>query len=320
MKSHFIYSGKYDFKFWGLNKLHPFDGEKFSKAWKVFSSKYNQQISSIYTEPLIPISDTDLLQVHTQNYLSSINYSKNIARVIEIQPASFIPNSILQKKLIKPVKLACSATLLATELALKEKIIAMNFGGGYHHAFADHGEGFCFFADAFLSIVDCRKKGLLNKDDKILMIDLDAHRGNGFDALTRNDPAIKNFDMYNFQIYPGLHDGEVDDYPYMIPLKSGIRDAAYLSILETGLIQFLEQYKDAKLIFYNAGNDVLETDTLGHMNISYEGVIKRDKFVIKELSKRSLPTVVMTSGGYSKQSYKLIAALAETVLSCRVNS
>lgn len=315
MKSRFIYSEKYDFSFPGLSKFHPFDGKKFSKAWNVVVSNYQKEITSQLVEPETAVSTERLLKVHTRQYLNSLSLSKEIAKVIEISIAKFIPNKILQSKLIFPIKLACAGTILATELALKERLMVMNFGGGFHHAFSDHGEGFCFFADAVLSINDSREKGLLGENDKILMIDLDAHRGNGFESLMGNDSCVKNFDMYNFQVYPGLHEGEIEDFPFMIPLKAGLKDNAYLTILKDELTQFLEQNNDAKLIFYNAGNDVVASDPLGGLSLSFDGVVERDRFVIKQLSMMEVPTVVMTSGGYTRHSYKLIAELAKTVFS-----
>ncbi len=85
------------------------------------------------------------------------------------------------------------------EIAIKGGI-AINFGGGFHHAFPAHGEGLCFFSDAALSILSCRAHGLLKQNDPIIMIDLDAHRGNGFEYIFRNDPFVHIFDMYNFQM------------------------------------------------------------------------------------------------------------------------
>ena len=314
MKPYLIYSKDYDFSVRWLNKLHPFDGLKFSKAWALVSSEYGDKINALWLAPKVPVSDKALLKVHNQDYLNSLLNSKVIAKVVEIWIVSFIPNKLLQAGLIKPMKLACAGTILAAETALTERAIAMNFGGGFHHAFADHGEGFCFFADAALSIADIREKGLLTADDKVLMIDVDAHRGNGFESLMGKDLSVSNFDMYSFQTYPGLHHGEPDDYPYMIPLKLKMEDTFYLNILEMELVKFLDDNKDAKLAFYNAGNDILDADPLGGLNVSADGVIKRDRYVIEQLVKRNLPTVVMTSGGYTKQSHQLIAALAGTVI------
>ena len=91
-------------------------------------------------------------------------------------------------------------------------------------------------------------------------------------------------------------------------------DETYLNILETDLVKFLDENTNAKLVFYNAGNDILESDPLGGLNVSYSGVVKRDKFVIEQLRKRNIPTVVMTSGDYTTESHKLIAELAKIVV------
>ncbi len=309
-----IYSNKYDFNLSWLNKFHPFEGRKFSKAWDIIYSEFEREIDSLWVEPIEIVSDEVLLKVHNQDYLDSLSYSSVISKVVEIKLLRFIPHYILYKLLIEPVRLACNGTILAAELALKNNNMVMNIGGGYHHAFADHGEGFCFFADAALSIANSKDKKHLNDDDKILMIDLDAHRGNGFEATIKDTSKVKNFDMYGFQSYPGIHEGDVDEFPYMIPLKAGMSDDKYLSILEENLLSFLDENSDAKLVFYNAGNDILDTDPLGSLKVSYSGIIKRDKFVVEQLAKRAIPTVIMTSGGYTKQSYKLIAELAKLVV------
>ncbi|MCW8876056.1 MAG: histone deacetylase [Kangiellaceae bacterium] len=312
MNHYFIYSSEYDISLMG-GMFHPFDGKKFSKAWSIISQSLGEKISQSWIEPTELVSDSELLKIHTETYLESLNRSAEIANVIEVPAVKLIPNYILKKKLLKPIKLACKGTVQATQLALKERAIAMNFGGGFHHAFAEHGEGFCFFADAALSILICREKGLIGENEKVLMIDVDAHRGNGFEALTQGEPTIQNFDMYNFQNYPGLHTGEPDEFPYMIPLKSGIKDEQYLKTLKVELDKFLAENEDAALVFYNAGSDILDSDPLGGLKVSFGGVVERDRFVIEQLAKRNIPTVIMTSGGYTEQSHRLIAKLAETV-------
>ncbi len=314
MSCHLIYSAGYDFKFWGLNKIHPFDGFKFSKAWALIAARYPEEINKILITPGSPVTDEILLKLHSSEYLASLKSPEVISRVIEIPPAKYIPLFLLNYLLIKPLKRACAGTIIAAETALRESEIVMNIGGGYHHAFAGHGEGFCFFADAALSIINARDKGLLKKDDSVLMIDLDAHRGNGFESVMQNDPFTKIFDMYGFQTYPGMHPGEPDEFPYMVPLKSLVADNKYLSILENELVKFLDENSRAKLVVYNAGNDILDKDPLGGFNISYQGVVKRDQFVIQQLVKRRVPTVVVTSGGYTSQSHKLIAELAGIII------
>ena len=314
MKSYFVYSNGYDFGFDALSFFHPFHGKKFSEAWKLFSNKVEESPEPFWIEPKLPISDEQLLKIHNQTYLQSLKQSVSIAKVVEINIAQWIPNKLLQGRLMKPIRLACNGTLLAAEVALQRRAIAMNFGGGYHHAHADHGEGFCFFADAALSILECREKGLLSEKEKVLMIDLDAHRGNGFEAVTRNDEAVFIFDMYNFQIYPGLHPGEPDDLSYMIPLRFGMDGDNYLNILESKLTSFLQEHSDAALVFYNAGNDILAEDPLGGLNVAYDDVIRRDQMVIDHLNQLDVPAVIMTSGGYTRRSHELIAEMAGYLL------
>lgn len=315
MKPYFIYSKHYDFLFSGIDRLHPFDTAKFSKAWQLFSSEHSADLADLWIEPQTPITDDDLLQAHTPPYLDSLKQSKTIAQVIEIAPARFIPNFMLQKRLIRPIKLATGGTVIAAEKALTENAVAMNFGGGFHHAFADHGEGFCFFADAALAIAHCRNKGLLDVDDKVLMIDLDAHRGNGFEAVTHSDSSVHMFDMYNFQVYPDLHSGNTDEYPYLVPLKFGTDSETYLNILHTEITPFLDTHQDARLVFYNAGNDILNSDPLGGLNVDYDAVIQRDRFIIDTLIQMNIPTVIMTSGGYTNDSHRIIADMAMHVYS-----
>ncbi|NRA37206.1 MAG: histone deacetylase [Planctomycetes bacterium] len=311
MPATFIHSQKYDFKLLGFEKLHPFDSSKFSKAWKLFSHE-SEKMGYNHLTPNETISDKVLKLAHTSEYLQSLKKSKTVSRIIEINPARFVPNFILQQQLLKPMKYACQGTILATEAALNDGM-AMNIGGGFHHAFSDHGEGFCVFADAALSILHARKSHLLKSDDSIIMIDLDAHRGNGFESFFLDDPTIKLFDMYNAQAYPGHHEGPENNFPYMIPLKLGTSGRTYLKILDDTLSPFLDSAADAKIAFYNAGTDILAKDAIGGLNVIYNEVLLRDRIVIDALRKRQIPTVVITSGGYTADSYKLIAALAEYI-------
>lgn len=315
MNSNFFYTPEYDFSLFGIERLHPFDGKKYSKAWQLLTNDVGKELGDVWVNPEKPIDDDDLQIVHQQQYLSSLHSSKTIAQVLEIRAAKYLPNKLLQKRFINPARYAVTGTIQATKAAISSHCIGMNIGGGFHHAFPDHGEGFSFFADAALSINYCRAKNLFNNDDNIVMIDLDAHRGNGFEHIYANDASVHIFDMYNFQVYPGLHSGDPDEFPFFIPLKAQSNTDRYLNILTNDLPSFLNNVKNPRLAFYNAGTDILEHDTLGGLNVQYSGVIERDKFVLEELTKRDIPTVIMTSGGYSQQSFKLIAEMAKHVFS-----
>jgi histone deacetylase 11 len=308
MKTRLVYSPHYDFSILGMEKLHPFDAKKFSKAWALLQQEFGDTIKQHTTFVNAPVSDQELLAIHTEDYLKSLMHSKAIADVIEIPLLGLLPSSFLRKGLVIPAKYATAGTILATQQALAGAVV-FNLGDGFHHAFADHGEGF-FFADAAVALSIVRNNNLISQNDTVIMIDLDAHRGNGFTSFYENDKSVGKFDLYNMQAYPGLRDDPNDEFPFIIPLRAGLGSEDYLQLLKEELPTFLDAYKKPKLAFYNAGTDIVSTDKLGGLNVSYEAVIERDKFVIDQLRSFNIPTVIMTSGGYSKKSCKLIAELA----------
>ncbi len=313
MKNKIVYSTSYDFGGWGIDKLHPFDGKKFSKAWALVQSCV-PDAQACLLEPDFPADDSLLRKVHGDQYLASLDNTAVIATIIEVAMAELLPISVLNNYLLTPVRWATQGTVVAARYALTHQAMVMNLGGGFHHAFAEKGEGFCFFADAALAIKKMRTEGLLEQADTVAMIDLDAHRGNGFESFFKDDAAVAIFDMYNFQVYPGLHGGDVDDFPFMVPLRIGTTGAEYLAALKEELPGFLASLKAPKIIFYNAGTDILKDDALGCLAVEFEAVVERDKYVLAELRKLDVPVVVMTSGGYSADSYKLIGECAKSLL------
>lgn len=315
MKSKLVYSNLYDFRLWGLDKLHPFDAKKFSRAWASLQAAIPNLNDYVLT-PEAPVTDETLRLAHTAGYLEALKTSSAIANVIEVKVARLLPSKILISNLLDPIRLATQGTLLAAEYAVKNQALVMNLGGGFHHAFADHGEGFCFFADAALAIKKLRHDLSLTSSDLVAMIDLDAHRGNGFESFFAGDEHVAIFDMYNFQVYPGMHQGDVDDFPFMVPLRSGISGKDYLAALSDELPRFLKSLNKPKLVFYNAGTDVLKGDPLGRLNVEYTDVVERDNYVLRLLRELNVPVVVLTSGGYTSESYKLIAECARSLLAC----
>lgn len=312
--SKIVFSPRYDLLPNGFGLLHPFDMRKYSRAWNELEKRNSARLIDRWIQPKAPIDDDSLLRVHTPQYVESLLTPAVIAHIIEVHIIKYLPISIINKYILEPMKYACEGTRLATEHALADKTMVMNMGGGYHHAFSDHGEGFCVFADAAVAIADARKRDALAEYDKVLMIDLDAHRGNGFNAIAAKDDSIDMFDMYNFQTYPGLHEGDVDETPFMIPIKRQTTGDAYLAILKEELPKFMDAAGEPKLVFYNAGTDILSGDRLGHLKVGFDEVIARDRYVIDLLKSKSIPTVIMTSGGYTKESYKLVATQAAMVI------
>jgi histone deacetylase 11 len=129
-----------------------------------------------------------------------------------------------------------------------------------------------------------RSLGRLRRDDTVLVIDLDAHRGNGFESIAHDDPAVRVLDIYNFQIYPGLRPGEPDQHPFSIPVPSHTGSNDYLDIVREELARFLDAAGQPRLAFYNAGTDVVEGDPLGRMRVSEPAVAERDRYVVDTLA------------------------------------
>ncbi|MEW6040599.1 MAG: histone deacetylase [Elusimicrobiota bacterium] len=308
-----IFSKNYDVTLFGIEKLHPFDTEKFSKTHKYLMKKLKLRKDQFYSPEMI--SEEDLLLVHTTGYLASLNTSHNIAKIIELGILALFPNYILNERLLKPMKYATGGTVLAGELALKYGW-AINLSGGYHHAKADSGGGFCFYADVPVAVYKLWKD---NPKLKVLIIDLDAHQGNGNESIFRDDPRVDIFDVYNESIYP--FDEEVKKYiKYHFPIKTDAEwfrnnqcDEKYLALLQKNIPVAIEKSKPG-LIVYNAGTDIYQKDPLGSMGISEEGIIKRDEIVFKNALKNKIPVLMILSGGYTAESAGIIAGSIDNIL------
>jgi len=312
LKPALVYSPAYDLKLFGLEKLHPFDGRKFSRAWALVERRLGRELASVARRPDAEVSDQDLLRVHTPAYLESLRSSSAVAaRALEMRGLRLLPRGLVARRILSPMRLAVAGTILAVQQALSgDGAVAMNLGGGFHHAFRDHGEGFCIYADVAVAIAVARARGLLAAADAVAVIDLDAHRGNGFWDACGDDPAVHVFDLYNFQAYPGLFPGDADAHPFQIPLKAGTGDRAYLDTVREELPKFFAAIPRPRVAVYNAGTDIVEGDRVGRLAVSADGVRERDRLVLAALIERGIPAVIVTSGGYSQHSHKLIADLA----------
>jgi histone deacetylase 11 len=213
---------------------------------------------------------------------------------------------------------ATAGTVLAAREALRSGGVVMNLSGGYHHASAGRGEGFCVYADVGVAVAVLRRDGLLGRTDRVVHVDLDAHQGNGVARVFADDPSVFLLDLYNRDIYP--HDAEARRrVDCDLPVPSGYDDARYLATVTRELPRFLDALcgpgrAKPHLAFYNAGTDVLSGDPLGRLDVSAAGIFERDRFVIGELSRHQVPTVILSSGGYTRASFQLLARTAAWVL------
>ncbi len=236
-----------------------------------------------------PVAATwaDLALVHTPAYLDALRAgtlsAEDIAR-LEI-PCTPV--------LVEGFRFMTGGTLMATDLALDgADRTAVHIGGGFHHAFAGHGEGFCVFNDVAVAI---RRALGARLAGSAAVLDLDVHQGNGTAAIFAGDRRV-----YTASIH------EADTYPYVKPpsaldvgLPRGTTDDEYLAHLDGVLARLLEQLPD--VVFYLAGADPYMDDQLGRLRLSLDGLRRRDRRVFAALRAAGVPVVVVLAGGYARQ-------------------
>ncbi|HEX3135445.1 MAG TPA: hypothetical protein VHX44_17920, partial [Planctomycetota bacterium] len=150
-----------------------------------------------------------------------------------------------------------------------------------------------------------RSTGKLHNTNKIVIIDLDAHHGNSYESICEADYAMQFFNLYNFQIYPGKLPLSTR-FPAVHSVHSMVSEEEYLFFLRENLPGFLDRHRDAKLVFYNAGTDILADDPVGRLDVSADDVFERDRYVIDLMDERGLRWVMLPSGGYTSQSHELM--------------
>jgi histone deacetylase 11 len=247
------------------------------------------------------VTTSDLLTIHTKQYLESLESPENISKVAEVGALKMVPAFLLKNHLLKPMLYATGGTLLGVDLALQQGW-AINLGGGYHHAKANSGSGFCYFADINLAIL---KLFGLKPKSRLMVLDLDAHQGNGVEAILAGDPRVAVMDVFNNDIYPGDLDAQ-RFIQHKFPLDAGCGTETYLDLLFDELPRVLTA-EQPDFIIYNAGTDILNGDPLGMLCVSQEGILVRDQFVFSEAKQRGIPILMLLSGGYTPQSAGIIA-------------
>jgi acetoin utilization deacetylase AcuC-like enzyme len=231
-----------------------------------------------------PVDMETLELVHTRDYLAKLNSSGLSAAE---QRRLGLPWS---EALWLRSRLASGGTLLAARTAL-ESGLAANLAGGTHHAFSDHGEGFCVLNDVAIAIAKLRAEGVI---ERAAVIDLDVHQGNGTAAIFENDAAVFTFSMHGERNYPLAKMHSTLD----VPLKDDVGDAEYLGTLERHLPSVLERSK-ADIAFYLAGVDVAAGDRYGKLALTENGIRERDRLVIEAVRARGVPLTIVLAGGYA---------------------
>jgi acetoin utilization deacetylase AcuC-like enzyme len=232
-----------------------------------------------------PLDVETLALVHTREYLDKL--AKTGLSAAE-QRRLGLPWS---ESLWLRSRLASGGTLLAARTALVEGL-AGNLAGGTHHAFADHGEGFCVLNDVAIAIAKLRAEGLIRR---AAIVDLDVHQGNGTAAIFDADADVFTFSMHGERNYPLSKMRSTLD----VGLADGVDDAGYLAALLANLPVVLDAARP-DLAFYLAGVDVARGDRYGKLALTEEGIRRRDRAVIEAVRSRGIPLVIVLAGGYAE--------------------
>lgn len=244
-----------------------------------------------------PASLLQVRQVHTNEYVNDIeNGTLTYADEIRLE----LPYS---KELAEASFLCCGGTIVACNSALQLGK-SIHLGGGFHHAYPDHGEGFCVFNDVAIGAVE-----MMKKNGKVLVIDCDLHQGNGTAFCFKDNPDIFTFSMHQQNNYPLIKEKSDLD----IPLKDGTRGAEYNKLLLDNIKTVKKKFMPGSII-YVAGADAYLDDQLGGLALTIEDFKNRDRIIKSETVDCGIPVAVLLAGGYAKKIEETVAIHSNMVI------
>jgi acetoin utilization deacetylase AcuC-like enzyme len=249
-----------------------------------------------FVEPA-PAGEADVLRVHTPEYVRKArtgDFTEAEARTLEV-PWS--------EALVRGAWLQAGGGIEAGRLALRDGC-AVLLGGGFHHAFPDHGEGFCLIHDVAIAVKALRAEGSI---DRAAVLDLDVHHGNGTAAIFHGDPRTFTVSLHQEDNYPAVKPPSTID----VGLPDGTRDEDYLAALSGPLQRALGFRPD--LLFYLAGADPYQHDLLGGLDLSLEGLWERDRRVLEAAHRAHVPVAVALAGGYAARPADTVGIHVNTV-------
>ena len=291
-----VYADAYEIDLGGLEERHAFDIHKYRKIRdRLVADRLVAKDDFRVPEP---VTTEQILLVQTKTLLENLKQPARVARYLEAPEAAMLPAEVLDRGVLGPLRVASGGTILAARLAL-EHGIAINLGGGYHHAMPDAGEGFCIYADMPIAIRVLQKQGAIKN---VLVVDLDVHQGNGTAVCLKDDPTVFTFSIHQGDIYPiPKAKSDLD-----VELPGGTDDGRYMEALRGVLPGLLDAEKGRpELVFLQAGCDTLASDPLAGMKMTLDGIVERDAYVIDECVRRSIPVVMLLGGGYSEGAWQV---------------
>ena len=230
-------------------------------------------------------ADGDLMLVHTEDWVTRLRSGRlRFEEVLQLE----IPYS---QQMVNAFWLAAGGSILAARGALRDRL-GYNIGGGFHHAFPGHGEGFCAIHDVAVAIRRLQADQLIGR---AMVIDCDVHHGNGTAAIFAGDPTVFTLSIHQYSNYPSVKPPSDLD----IDLEDGVRDEEYLKRLQDGLTSAMHSFRP-DLVAYVAGADPYYDDQLGGLALTLEGLKQRDSLVLSSALEHHAPAFVTLAGGYAR--------------------
>ena len=260
---------------------HVFPVEKYGRVRERLLAEGDTTDADWRPAPLA--TRAELALVHTAAYLDDFLNARASPRT----EASELP---LTPEIVRGSVRMAGGTIAAARAAL-EGGLAVNVGGGFHHAFADHAEGFCYLNDLAIALRVLLAEGRIAR---AAVIDLDVHQGNGTAKIFEDDDRVFTFSMHQENLYPVKQRSDLD-----LGLEERIGDARYLAALDAALPRVLEMAR-AELVLYQAGADPYEHDRLGNLGLSKDALKARDMRVLDACAKAAVPCAITFGGGYAR--------------------
>ena len=281
-----------------LPENHSFPKDKyFLLRMRILESQIAQTVDLQIPRPA---SYEEIIRAHNPVYIHRLQNGELSAKEVRRVGLPWSP------EIVQRARYSAGATIEACRAALEDEI-AVNLGGGTHHAFSDSGQGYCWLNDSVIAARAMQAEGLVKS---ILIIDCDVHQGNGTAAIVKNDPTIFTFSIHGKNNFP--YQKEKSDLD--IALENGADDTVYLEILEKGLRQSMGA-AGADLAIYLAGADPYKDDRFGRLALTKKGLAQRDCIVFRSCLEAGLPIAVTMAGGYAPNVQDTVDIHFQTVLS-----
>lgn len=291
-----IYHERYD-----LNLgAHVFPSQKY----RLIADKLSKDAIATREDFVRPeaASDADILRVHTEDWVHKLKTGTlTLSDVMKLE----VPYS---PELVSAFWLAAGGTIAAAQHALRDGF-GCNLGGGFHHAYPGHGEGFCAIHDVAVAIRRLQADGAIRK---AMVVDTDVHHGNGTAAIFGEQPSVFTLSIHQLNNYPAYKPPSTVD----LDMPDQIEDSAYLTALLPAVRAGLDSFQP-EILFYVGGADPYRDDQLGGLSLTMDGLIARDKGVFEEARKRKIPMVTTLAGGYARRVEDTVQIHVNTILAAR---